>query len=63
LLSNPDKAARIARHIPMGTLGCAEDIAYAFCFLAGDAARYMTGQTLVVDGGSTLPESPLFLEE
>lgn len=63
LLSNPDKAARIARHIPMGKLGCAEDIAYAFCFLASDAAQYMTGQTLVVDGGSTLPESPLFLEE
>ena len=62
LLSNPDKAARIARHIPMGKLGCAEDIAYAFCYLASDAAQYMTGQTLVVDGGSTLPESPLFLE-
>lgn len=63
LLADPDKAARIARHIPMGKLGCAEDIAHAFCFLASDAAHYVTGQTLIVDGGSTIPESPLFLEE
>lgn len=62
LLSNPARAARIARHIPMGTLGRPEDIAHAMCFLASDAARYVTGQTLVVDGGSTLPESPSFQE-
>lgn len=60
LLSNPERAARIARHIPAGELGRPEDIAYAMCFLASDAARYITGQTIVVDGGSTLPESPFF---
>jgi 3-oxoacyl-[acyl-carrier protein] reductase len=43
-------------------LGRPEDIAYAMCFLASDAARYITGQTIVVDGGSTLPESPTFAE-
>lgn len=62
LLSDPLKAARIARHIPAGALGRPEDIAYAMCFLASPAARYITGQTLVVDGGSTLPESPFFNE-
>jgi 3-oxoacyl-[acyl-carrier protein] reductase len=60
LLSDPERAAQIARHIPAGELGRPEDIAYAMCFLASEAARYITGQTLVVDGGSTLPESPFF---
>jgi 3-oxoacyl-[acyl-carrier protein] reductase len=55
-MSDPERAARIARHIPLGALGRPDDIAYAMSFLASDAARYVTGQTLVVDGGSTLPE-------
>jgi 3-oxoacyl-[acyl-carrier protein] reductase len=63
LLSDPERAARIARHIPAGELGRPEDIAHAMCFLASDAARYITGQTIVVDGGSTLPESPFFQEQ
>lgn len=63
LLSDPAKAARIARHIPVGELGRPEDIAYAMRFLASPAARYITGQTIVVDGGSTLPESPFFAEQ
>lgn len=60
LLSDPARAARIARHIPAGELGRPEDIAHAMRYLASDAARYVTGQTIVVDGGSTLPESPTF---
>jgi 3-oxoacyl-[acyl-carrier protein] reductase len=43
--------------IPMGKLGEPEDIAYAMLFLASGEAKYITGQTLVVDGGQTLPES------
>jgi 3-oxoacyl-[acyl-carrier protein] reductase len=62
LLSDPARAARIAQHIPAGELGRPEDIGWAMCYLASDAARYVTGQTLVVDGGSTLPESPYFQE-
>ncbi|MDO5017710.1 MAG: SDR family NAD(P)-dependent oxidoreductase [Lagierella massiliensis] len=45
--------------IPMGYLGEPEDIAYAIMFLASDEAKYITGQTIVVDGGQILPESPL----
>ena len=43
--------------IPMGRLGQPEDIAHAALYLASDEARYVTGQTIVVDGGQTLPES------
>lgn len=43
--------------IPMGRLGTPEDIAYAALFLATDESKFMTGQSLVVDGGQTLPES------
>ncbi len=48
---------RIAAHIPMHRLGLPDDIATAALFLASDAASWMTGQTLVVDGGSTAQPS------
>ena len=37
--------------IPSGTRGTTEDVASAVCFLASDEARYITGHSLVVDGG------------
>ena len=37
--------------IPMGTLGDPEDIAGAVVYLASDEARYVTGQTIHVNGG------------
>lgn len=37
--------------VPLGRLGLAEDVAEAALFLASDAAKYITGQTLLVDGG------------
>lgn len=48
--------ADIASRVPLGRLGAPEDIAAAMLFLASDLAAYITGQTIVVDGGSTLPE-------
>lgn len=47
----PAGAEKAAEFIPIGRLGTPEDIADVAAFLASDAARYMTGQVLVVDGG------------
>jgi 3-oxoacyl-[acyl-carrier protein] reductase len=44
--------------IPVGRFALPDDIAKAVRFLASDSAAYVTGQTLVVDGGVTLPEYP-----
>ena len=43
-----------AERIPMGWMGDAFDVAKAVAFFASDDARFITGQTLVVDGGTTL---------
>jgi 3-oxoacyl-[acyl-carrier protein] reductase len=58
----PDYLRKMEASIPLGYLGEPEDVAHAMLFLASDEARYITGQTLVVDGGQTLPESALALE-
>ncbi len=42
--------------IPLGRLGTTRDVANAFLFLASDDADYITGTTIVVDGGQLLPE-------
>jgi len=42
--------------IPLGRLGTPADVAGAFLFLASDDAAYVTGTTIVVDGGQLLPE-------
>ncbi|MDX2185386.1 MAG: 3-oxoacyl-ACP reductase FabG [Opitutaceae bacterium] len=47
--------------IPLKKLGTVEDIGHAAAFLASQEAGYITGQTLVVDGGQILPESPAAL--
>ena len=43
--------------IPLGRLGSIDDIGCTALFLATDEAAYITGQTIVVDGGQVLPES------
>jgi NAD(P)-dependent dehydrogenase (short-subunit alcohol dehydrogenase family) len=50
---HPDFAARLAQRVPLGRLGAPEDIVGAVTFLCADEAGYVTGQTLVVDGGWT----------
>jgi 3-oxoacyl-[acyl-carrier protein] reductase len=53
-----DYAEQMAVAIPMRRLGSVDDIGYAALFLATDEAAYITGQTIVIDGGQVLPESP-----
>ena len=44
----------VLKNIPLGSFGEAVDIANAAAFLASDEARYITGQTLAVDGGMVM---------
>ena len=46
--------------VPLGRLGTPRDIANAVLFLASDEASYITGTTIIVDGGQTLPEGKDF---
>lgn len=48
----------IRSQIPMGRWGRAEEVAAAARFLASDAASFMTGSVVVVDGGQTLTAAP-----
>jgi NAD(P)-dependent dehydrogenase (short-subunit alcohol dehydrogenase family) len=53
LLSDEEKRQRRLVHIPMGRLGRAEELAKAALFLASDDSSFMTGASLIVDGGLT----------
>ncbi len=53
----PEYERSMAATIPLKKLGTVEDIGYAALFLASKEAGYITGQTIIVDGGQILPES------
>jgi len=53
-LKDPKTAEGFLAQTPIGRLGKPEDIAYAALYLASDESDFMTGQTLVVDGGWTI---------
>ncbi len=52
---NPTWRAGAETGTPLARIGDAGEVADVVCFLASDAAGYVTGQTIVVDGGSALP--------
>ena len=54
LWENPEMLARTEAQYPMRRIGEPDDIAGTAVFLAADAGRYITGQTIVVDGGATI---------
>ena len=53
----------IEQEIPLKRMADPLDVAYAALFLATDESKYITGQSIVVDGGLILPEMPLRLFE
>ena len=54
LWENPERLAKVEEHYPLRRIGEPDDIAGTSVFLASDAGRYITGQTIVVDGGGTV---------
>ncbi len=52
-----DYLDKMTESIPLKKLGSVEDIAYAALFFASEEAGFITGQTVVIDGGQVLPES------
>lgn len=52
--SDPERKARVFSRTPMGIMGQPSDIGEAALFLASDAAKYITGVVLPVDGGNSI---------
>lgn len=50
----PEDRRALAEEAPLGRMGTAAEVAEAICFLAGDSARFITGQVLNVDGGMVI---------
>ena len=51
---SPDMARKLKRFIPMGRFGEANEIAEAICWLASENSKFITGQTITLDGGTSL---------
>jgi 3-oxoacyl-[acyl-carrier protein] reductase len=54
---SPEYAEAMRRSVPLGRLGTPRDVAYACLYLASDEASFVTGTTIVIDGGQILPEA------
>jgi glucose 1-dehydrogenase len=50
-LFDPEKKLALKREIPLGRVGKPEEVAKLVCYLASDDASYITGTTVVIDGG------------
>jgi 3-oxoacyl-[acyl-carrier protein] reductase len=54
----PEFIASQAAAVPLGRLGSPAEVAHAVLFLASEGSGYITGQTIIVDGGQLIPEMP-----
>jgi 3-oxoacyl-[acyl-carrier protein] reductase len=61
-LGDETQVTAMAAQIPLRRLGTPEEIAHAMQYLASDEAAFVTGQTLVLDGGALLPENASALD-
>ncbi|MBS0655440.1 MAG: SDR family oxidoreductase [Verrucomicrobia bacterium] len=52
-----EHVSNMVRAVPLGRLGTCQDVAAAIMFLASPEASYITGQSIIIDGGQVLPES------
>jgi 3-oxoacyl-[acyl-carrier protein] reductase len=52
---------RMAQYVPLKRWGAPDEIAHAMLYLASEEASYVTGQTIVVDGGALLPQNGSFM--
>ena len=51
----------MAQYVPLGRWGKPDEVAHAMLYLASEQAAYVTGQTIVVDGGALLPQNGSFV--
>jgi NAD(P)-dependent dehydrogenase (short-subunit alcohol dehydrogenase family) len=52
--NDPERKQKVMSRTPMGKLGAPEDIAEAVYYLSSDAAKYVTGVILPIDGGNSI---------
>ena len=50
-LGSEEGRAKLARQVPLGRIGEADDVAYGVLYLASDESRFVTGSELIIDGG------------
>jgi NAD(P)-dependent dehydrogenase (short-subunit alcohol dehydrogenase family) len=62
ILGLPEARNEFLRHVPVGRIGCPDDIARMILFLADDASDWITGQTFYVDGGQSLVGLPPYID-
>ncbi len=54
MANNPERKSKVLQRTPAGRLGKPEEIGMAAAFLASDAAKFITGVCLPVDGGNSI---------
>ena len=54
VFSTPEMIANFVKGIPLGRVGTSEEVANVIAFLASEAASYVTGETIEVNGGQLM---------